>query len=111
MNKSKKTFWLSYDLGLKGDYHGMYEWLDNYKARECGESLAVFKFSCGKNFIQEVQNDLKNYVEFKNGDRVYLIYRDDQDNYTIKGRFIIGKRKPAPWEGYSLGEEDMTIDF
>lgn len=105
-----KTFWLSYDLGLKGDYHGMYEWLDTYEARECGDSLAVFKYKSGKNFLRDIIKDLKNTVEFNNGDRIYLIWRDDTAD-IVKGKFILGKRKPAPWEGYALGEEDFPEDF
>ena len=105
-----KTFWLSYDLGLKGDYHGMYEWLDTYEARESGDSMAVFKYVCNKNFILEITKDLKKDVDFNNGDRVYLIWLDDKDK-RVKGRFIIGKRKRAPWEGYALGEDDFPEDF
>ncbi len=104
----KKTFWLSYDLGLKGDYIGMYEWLDFKEARECGDSLAVFEFEYDDDFIQEILAQLKDNVEFKKGDRVYLIWKDEENR--VKGSFIIGKRKPAPWEGYALEEEDYQVD-
>lgn len=36
----KTVVWLSYDLGAKGDYDGLYSWLDNHKAKECGDSIA-----------------------------------------------------------------------
>jgi hypothetical protein len=43
MNK-KKGIWISFDFGLKGDYTGLYEWLDNKEAVECGIGLAYFNF-------------------------------------------------------------------
>ena len=32
--------WLSFDLGVSGDYEGTYAWLDDKSARECGSSVA-----------------------------------------------------------------------
>ena len=29
-----KAIWLSFDLGIGGDYPGLYKWLDNHKAIE-----------------------------------------------------------------------------
>ena len=38
--------WMSYDLGVSGDYEGLYAWLDDHNAKECGNSVAwVFSFS------------------------------------------------------------------
>ena len=36
----KKFIWLSYDLGIGGDYESLYSWLDNHEAKECGDSVA-----------------------------------------------------------------------
>ena len=69
----KIRVWLSYDLGIKGDYESLYSWLDKQKALECGDSIATF-------FWEDVEN-IK------------------EDNNT--GSFIVGKRKAAPWDGYS----------
>jgi hypothetical protein len=30
-------YWISFDLGLQGDYEPLYEWLDRHEALECGE--------------------------------------------------------------------------
>jgi hypothetical protein len=30
--------WISYDLGVQADYEGMYAWLDEHQAKECGDS-------------------------------------------------------------------------
>ena len=106
--KEDKTFWLSYDLGLKGDYESLYRWLDNHQAQECGNLLAVFKRKVDSDeFAEDVKNELLANVRFKDGDRVYLIWRDGKLN---KGRFIIGGRKRAPWEGYASTFEDTHVD-
>jgi len=106
----KKTFWMSFDLGIRGDYENLYRWLDTYKARECGNNLAVFKFQASDDYIEAITIDLKENVDFKDNDRIYLIYKDDSED-LIKGKFIIGKRKPSPWEGYAPGEVQLTEDF
>jgi len=40
----KKAVWISYDLGIKGDYQGLYSWLDDHDAIECGNSVAFIQF-------------------------------------------------------------------
>ncbi|MBU0558268.1 MAG: hypothetical protein KJ799_05055 [Bacteroidetes bacterium] len=107
----KKTFWLSYDLGLKGDYSSLYRWLDKQKAKECGDSIAVFNFICSTaNPREEIKDSLLESVEFNKTDRVYLIWREDTKQ-TTHGIFLIGHRKPAPWEGYFTTDADQTFDF
>lgn len=39
-----KAIWISYDLGIGGDYDGLYRWLANHKAVECGDGLAFFNY-------------------------------------------------------------------
>lgn len=104
-----KTFWLSYDLGLKGDYQGLYRWLDNNKARECGGNIAVFKKDDSGDVIKDIETDISRNVEFNPSDRVYLIWKDSGTDKT-KGKFLKGKRKPAPWEGYSDNYQDTQED-
>jgi hypothetical protein len=36
-------YWLSFDLGLQGDYDNLYAWLDKQGAQECGDSVATFE--------------------------------------------------------------------
>lgn len=107
----KKTFWLSYDLGLKGDYSSIYRWLDKQKAKECGDSIAVFEFVCSTdNPREEIKSSLLENIEFNKSDRVYLIWRDDIKQANL-GTFIIGHRKPAPWEGYFTTDAEQSFDF
>jgi hypothetical protein len=48
---TKKAIWISYDFGLNGDYTGLYTWLDNMKAIECGNSLAFINIELSKTTI------------------------------------------------------------
>lgn len=105
----KKLFWLSYDLGLKGDYTSLYMWLDEMNAKECGNSVASFWFEYENNYLEELERSLKDAIDLSKNDRFYLIWRQNNEGKSkVKGRFIIGKRKPAPWEGYAEGFEDST---
>jgi hypothetical protein len=95
-----KTFWLSYDLGLKGDYEGLYRWLDSRAARECGDSVAYVRFEYKKNFVAELKKCLAENISTDAGTRFYAIYRRD-DTRKFTGRFIMGNRRAAPWIGYA----------
>jgi hypothetical protein len=35
-------YWLIYDLGLQGHYDELFAWLDQHKAKECGDNVATF---------------------------------------------------------------------
>lgn len=107
MTRIEKAIWLSYDLGIGGDYPGLYKWLDNHKAIECGNSVAFFKYPINKNqldnLLQIVGDDIKKAVALRAGDRLYIIYRDEKS--VVKGNFIYGRRKSNPWEGYGDSEQ------
>ena len=102
-----KAIWLSYDLGIKGDYEGLYAWLDDHVAIECGDSVSFFYFDVKKpaNLIEELQTDLSKNVNLSPRDRIYIIWKIDN---KIKGKFIFGKRKASPWEGY--GAKETGVD-
>lgn len=103
----KDSYWLSYDLGFKGDYEGIYTWLDSVGAVECGDSFAYFKKKYEGNQIEALKDDIKNNVELDKLSRIYLIYFDSESGKT-KGGFLFGKRKRAPWEGYA--PKDSIVD-
>ena len=107
-----KTFWMSYDLGIKGDYSGLYAWLDTVGARECGDSVAVFKMEVGSaDPAEEILKQIRKFVEFGKTDRLYLIYRDESRKLN-KGKFIVGNRKVrAPWEGYAIVSKEHQEDY
>ena len=110
--KKSKAFWLSYDLGIKGDYSTLYRWLDKNKAKECGDSIAFFNFICSSDNPKEEIKDslLSENIQFNNSDRIYLIWRDDTLERN-KWAFIVGNRKTAPWEWYFITNQDENFDF
>lgn len=105
-----KAFWLSYDLGLKGDYSGLYTFLDSVKARECGDYIAFFEKDYGEDFISGLKSELESYVKIAKTDRIYAIYLD-ASTMKIKGKFLFGGRKRAPWEGYAIQQTQSEEDY
>jgi hypothetical protein len=45
-------------------------------------------------------------VEINKKTRIYVIFRDAKTK-KMKGKFILGRRKAAPWAGYS-GSQELT---
>lgn len=112
MIPTKKSFWLSYDLGLKGDYKGLYTFLDSVEAKECGDSVAFFKKDYTDNFLEELKNDLKNAMNLSATDRIYVIHSDISTKNVRegKGKFLFGGRKRSPWEGYAVKDSTLEED-
>lgn len=105
----KQSIWLSYDLGIKGDYPGLYKWLDSHKAKECGNSVAYFSYEYKTDLKAELKADLSKNIEFKNGDRIYIIANLPKDGKVQTfGNYLIGNRKASPWEGYAPIDENIT---
>jgi len=103
MLERKKAIWLTYDFGLKGDYTGLFTWLDNHNAVECGSGIAFFKFESSaikySDTLEELKNELTDSIQLSKTDRLYAIIRDEETN-LIKGKFISGGRRESPWQGY-----------
>lgn len=94
--------WMSYDLGVSGDYEGLYAWLDNHEAKECGNSVACLWFSHGGDLLTSLKAEVEGAVSLNKRSRIYVIYTDDKG---ARGRFIIGGRKGAPWYGHGMHED------
>jgi len=105
----KKFVWLSYDLGVNGDYDGMYAWLDNHEAKDCGDSFAFLAYDAKGDVIKEMTDELKKLIKLNAQSRVYLVSYDTVKK-SYRGRFIIGGRKQAPWTGYGSGSKEETSD-
>ncbi len=88
--KEQMRYWLSFDLGLRGKYEELYEWLDKLEAQECGDNVATFETEKTR---EQINDELSGLLDEKA--RVYII------NRKKGGKFILGKRKPAPWVGYA----------
>ena len=91
-------YWLSFDLGLRGEYEDLYMWLDAMEARECGENVATF---LSEKTGEQIKTELSDILDERA--RVYIITRKQG------GRFILGKRKRAPWSGYAQDLFDVEM--
>jgi hypothetical protein len=85
-------FWLIYDLGLQGNYDELYAWLDQHKAKECGDNVATF---VSKKNREGIVRELAAILDQTKHPRIYIITRKHG------GKFFFGKRKFAPWTGYA----------
>lgn len=98
------AIWLSYDLGATGDYEGMYSWLENHGAKECGSSVAFLKnYQIKNDLIEELKTDIGKSVTLNPRSRIYQIFRDNQDG--LRGRYLVGKRRAPPWTGFGDAHE------
>ena len=107
--KKVKAIWISYDLGIKGDFPNLYTWLDNKGAKEAGNSVAFLNYEFeGEDPLVCLKKELEENIKFNKGDRVYVIrMRFDAGRYKISGKYIIGNRKASPWEGYGSSMDEI----
>jgi hypothetical protein len=108
----KKAVWISFDLGIEGDYQGLYKWLDKNKAIECGDNFAFIRKdvpSRDSDISKIIKDEIKETTSIKKSDRIYIIYRNYTDK-KVKGDFIFGSRKRSPWEGFDLLSGLDSID-
>ena len=104
----KRAIWISFDLGVRGDYEGMYAWLDKNQAKECGDSLAYLTFQFDGDLLSSLTKDIEESLELvTKKTRVYVIWQDPESN-KMKGRFIFGARKAPSWAGSSGGSESES---
>ncbi len=101
---ARSMVWLSYDLGVRGDYAGLYSWLDTRGAKECGDSIAVFKYDYEGQLRDALIADLRNAIELTRRTRLYAVFRDP-DTGRARGTFIYGNRRASPWTGYAANAE------
>lgn len=104
-----QAIWISYDLGIRGDYSSLYAWLDAHDAKECGESVAFLNYSYDGELRLALKNDLGKAVALDKGSRIYVVFRETKTNKN-KGVFIFGGRKSSPWTGYAPKGAGTTED-
>ena len=105
----KKTIWISYDLGVRGDYDGLYSWLDEHDAEERGDSVALIKYDFSGDLIDALKADIGESVETTKKSRFYVIWHDTTKK-KMKGRFLFGTKKSPPWSGYAVGKGSPVDD-
>ena len=81
---ANQRVWLTFDLGVRGDYDGLYQWLDEHKAVECGNGVATFEFDFGSPKLPSIASIMPML-----------------DNLSPAGVFLFGSRKQSPWDGFA----------
>lgn len=102
MARQTNSIWLSYDLGVQGDYEGLYAWLDDHQAKECGSSVAFFNYEFQGELMEALMSDINDAVSLDKRSRLYVIFKEEQ---RMKGAYLKGRRKTAPWEGHGVNGE------
>jgi hypothetical protein len=108
----KGTIWISYDLGVRGDYENLYVWLDSHRAKECGDSVAVLTYRYEGSLPDRLKADLTSSIATDKRTRIYVVYRDS-DSGKLRGKFILGGRRAAAWSGYGgamVGAADEEVE-
>ena len=116
---SKQRVWMSFDLGVRGDYDGLYQWLDEKGAVECGNGVATFEYEFSDSAISmnsfepifdELKEDLKKQIDsIEQKGRIYALTMIG-DKSKPAGVFLFGKRKASPWEGYAnIGKPEVDV--
>lgn len=110
-----KAIWLSYDLGIGGDYPGLYKWLDNKNALECGNGIAFLRYPIAMDQIDSltsiIKEDMNRSVSFRPGDRIYIVFMETTGGrQRVRGEFLFGRRKSNPWEGYDESKLSISED-
>src|SRR5947208_2669824 len=100
----RHRIWVAFDLGVRGDFEGMYQFLDAQGAKECGDSMGTFWFEYQGDFLRELLKQIKRSVELNNRSRIYVLYPGPDGKYT--GKFLVGRRKSPPWAGHAPSQED-----
>ena len=101
--KTKELIWISFDLGVQGDYESLYNWLDGHDAKECGDSLAVLEYEYRGDLIDSLRKELKGTLETNGKTRIYVIRRVGE---RPVGRFVLGSRKRPPWTGFAVQQSE-----
>ena len=108
-NMVQTTIWLSYDLGVSGDYEGLYAWLENQGAKECGSSVAYVKdYQFSGDLLESLEADVSNAVTLNQRSRIYVIFKADDGR--MRGHYVVGRRKAPPWTGFGDDPENVFDD-
>ncbi len=100
----RHRIWLSFDLGVRGDYEGMYAFLDAHAATECGDSMATFWFEWQDDLVATLASQLDHALTLDKRSRMYVIYPGPDGRHV--GKFVIGHRRSPPWTGYAPSHAD-----
>ena len=107
---TKTKIWISFDLGLDGDYDNLFHWIDLHDGTECGDHLAFVKYEFEGDLEVSLVHDLSEAIAIRPRDRIYIIYTQGDERRTA-GKFLFGGRKQAPWAGYATKDSGDSEDL
>ena len=68
-----KVIWISYDPRVKGNYEGIYAWLDDHEAEECANSVTFLHYEYHTDLFPELKDELSRNVNLAN-ETVYISF-------------------------------------
>jgi hypothetical protein len=98
-------YWVSFDLGLMGDYSHFYKWLDELNAEECGSGTAAIVSTMS---LDEMIAEIREALREKPRARAYLLSKLPDGRFG--GKFVVGGRRKAPWSGFAIRASD-TVEY
>ena len=98
-------YWISFDLGLMGDYSHFYEWLDAHNAEECGSGTAAIVSTESQDAIVE---EMREILRDTPRARAYILSK--QPDGRFGGKFVVGGRRKSPWSGFAVRASD-TVEY
>lgn len=96
----KAGIWISYDLGIRGDYPALYAWLDEHGAKSCGDSVAFLRYEWDGDILVSLKKELLPLVEGNSNAILYVVRPREGDSKGAIGTFLTGRRRGAPWTGF-----------
>ena len=73
--------------------------------------IIIIKWRNETDYLDSYDLGLKENIELKSGDRIYLIAsHKDEGKMLPQGRFLFGNRRASPWEG-AAPVEDNSADI
>lgn len=117
---AKQRVWLTFDLGVRGDYDSLYQWLDEKEALECGSGVATFMYEFGISDRQltapeivpvfdRLKTELQERINGIEKGRVYALTQINGPKLGPLGLFLFGSRKISPWDGFA-NKENVAPD-
>ena len=89
--KHRVWVWLSFDLGIRGDFDGMYQFLGQHEAKECGDSLGAFYFAYENDLAKELKSQIEATVKLDKRSRIYaIIPRETETRRAVLVRIQTG---------------------
>ena len=105
------AIWLSFDIGLRGDYEGMYAWLDEHGAVECGDSVAYMKYECEDDFPESLEQELRRAIEVTKKTRIYVVWREPPARSRGDSSLVCAGRRRGPvLEAARAGLSPMRVE-